>query len=126
MLRELLNAKIHRATVTRVDLNYEGSISVDTCLLQAAGILPFESVQVWNIANGQRFQTYALAAPANSGEICLNGAAARLAQPGDKVIIATFCLLESPKAQAHVPVVVAVDAENRIIASDSKDSGSAL
>ncbi len=115
MFRKLLKSKIHRATLTRTELQYEGSISVDQRLLDAAGIVPYESVHVWNISNGQRFETYALAAPEGSGEICLNGAAARLGQPGDKVIIATFCWLEDEMAREYAPAVVAVDSTNRIV-----------
>jgi aspartate 1-decarboxylase len=115
MLREMLKSKIHRATITKADLNYEGSLSVDECLLDAAGILTHEAVHVWNINDGERFVTYALPAPAGSGEICLNGAAARLGQPGDKIIIATFGWMEDEAARKHVPVVVAVDERNRIV-----------
>ncbi len=115
MLREMLKSKIHRATVTRVDLNYEGSIGVDQCVMDAAGMVPYESVHVWNISNGQRFQTYVVPAPADSGEICLRGAAARLGQPGDMVIIATFCWLEEDALRPHLPRIVAVDGNNRIV-----------
>lgn len=114
MLRKMLKSKIHRATLTRTELQYEGSISVDQRLLDAAGIVPFESVHVWNINNGERLETYALSAPAGSGEICLNGAAARLGQPGDKIIIATFCWLEDKDCSGYSPAVVAVDSANRI------------
>jgi aspartate 1-decarboxylase len=115
MFRKMLKSKIHRATLTRTELHYEGSISVDQSLLDAAGIVPYEAVHVWNINNGQRFETYALAAPAGSGEICLNGAAARLGQPGDKVIIATFCWLDDKAGSGYAPAVVAVDGSNRIL-----------
>ncbi|HWR54769.1 MAG TPA: aspartate 1-decarboxylase [Bryobacteraceae bacterium] len=115
MLRKLLKCKIHRATLTSTELQYEGSISVDQRLLDAAGIVPYEAVHVWNINNGQRFETYALAAPEDSGQICLNGAAARLGQPGDKVIIATFCWLEDKAAGEYAPEIIAVDDVNRII-----------
>ena len=115
MFRKMLKSKIHRATLTRTELHYEGSISVDQSLLDAAGIVPYEAVHVWNINNGQRFETYALAAPAGSGEICLNGAAARLGQSGDRVIIATFCWLEANVDSGYAPAVVAVDSANRIL-----------
>jgi aspartate 1-decarboxylase len=123
MLRKMLKCKIHRAAVTKVDLDYEGSISVDETLMEAAGILPYEAVHVWNISNGQRFETYTLCAPAGSGEICLNGAAARLAQPGDKVIIATFCWLEDDLVREHHPTVVAVDGNNRMLERASGGEG---
>ncbi|MGC9223503.1 MAG: aspartate 1-decarboxylase [Terracidiphilus sp.] len=119
MFRKLLKSKIHRATVTRSDLNYEGSIAVDEALLEAADIQPFESVHVWNVNNGSRLQTYAVVAERGSGEVCLNGAAARMAQPGDLVIIATFAWLDEKEAAAARPKLVFVDAQNRIAANRS-------
>ncbi len=116
MFRKLLKSKIHRATVTRSDLNYEGSIAIDEALLEAANIQPFESVHVWNVNNGSRLETYAVVAERGSGEICLNGAAARMAQPGDLVIIATFAWLDEKEAAAAHPKLVSVDAQNRIAA----------
>jgi aspartate 1-decarboxylase len=110
----MLKSKIHRATVTRVELHYEGSLGVDEGLMGAAGMLPYEAVQVWNVSNGQRLQTYVVPAPRGSGEICLNGAAARLGQPGDIVIVATFCWLEEEAAHRHHPTIVLVDGGNRI------------
>jgi aspartate 1-decarboxylase len=115
MFRKLLKSKIHRATVTRSDLNYEGSVAVDVALLEAANIQLFESVQVWNLSNGSRLETYAVAAGRGTGEICLNGAAARHAQPGDLVIIASFAWLDEKEAAAHKPKLVFVDAQNRIV-----------
>jgi aspartate 1-decarboxylase len=112
MLLKMMKSKIHRAKVTRSDLDYEGSITIDERLMQAAGFLPGESVHVWNINNGERLETYALNAPAGSGEICLNGAAARLVQPGDLVIITTFCWLDEKDAARHKPKVVLVDQQN--------------
>lgn len=112
MLRKLLKSKIHRATVTRSDLNYEGSIAIDTDLLQAADIQPFEAVHVWNVTNGSRLQTYALPSTAGSGEICLNGAAARHAQQGDLVIIASFSWLTEPEAAHHNPKLIFVNEQN--------------
>ena len=115
MLLQLLKAKIHRATVTRSDLNYEGSIAIDELLMEAAGIVPFEAVHIWNVTNGERLQTYALPSSKGSGEICLNGAAARRAEVGDLVIIATFGLVaDSDDATQHLPRIVFVDAENRL------------
>jgi aspartate 1-decarboxylase len=109
----MLRSKIHRATVTRTDLHYEGSITIDADLLEAADILPYESVWVWNIHNGERFETYALAGERGSGEMCLNGAAARKALPGDLVIIATFGWVEEQQARHYTPKVVMVNAHNR-------------
>jgi aspartate 1-decarboxylase len=114
MLVQLLKAKIHRATVTRSDLHYEGSIGIDELLMDAAGIVPYEAVHIWNITNGERLQTYALPSPKGSGEICLNGAAARKAEVGDLVIIAAFGLhTDSDELTQHSPRIVFVDAENR-------------
>lgn len=115
MLLKFLKSKIHRATVTRSDLEYEGSIAVDPKLLQAANIQPFEAVHVWNLNNGNRLQTYAIPAEPGSGEICLNGAAARLAHAGDLVIIATFAWLDEEEARSVQPKVVFVDGQNRIV-----------
>lgn len=114
MLRWMCKSKIHRATITDADLNYEGSITIDRSLLLAADILPHEMVQVVNIANGARFETYAIAGKSGSGMITLNGAAARLGAPGDKVIIISSIWLEEEKARRHRPVVVKVDDNNRI------------
>ena len=109
----LLKGKIHRATITQCDLNYEGSISVDTALMERAGILPHEQVDVLNINNGERFTTYAIPAPAGSGLIGVNGAAARLAQKGDLVIIVAYARMEEQEARSFQPRVVMVDAANR-------------
>jgi aspartate 1-decarboxylase len=109
----LLKGKIHRATVTQCDLNYEGSISVDATLLERSGILPHEQVDVLNINNGERFTTYTIPAPAGSGMIGINGAAARLAQKGDLVIIVAYARMEEAQAQSFHPRVVLVDAANK-------------
>ncbi|HEX5235932.1 MAG TPA: aspartate 1-decarboxylase [Silvibacterium sp.] len=114
MLIKLMKAKIHRATVTQSDLHYEGSIGIDEYLLDQSGILPFEAVHVWNLNNATRFETYAIPLKRHSGEICINGAAARLAQPGDLVIVASFCWMDDGEAHAHKPTVVLVDAKNRV------------
>jgi aspartate 1-decarboxylase len=116
MLRKLLKAKIHRAVVTRADLSYEGSISIDQDLLDASEIVPFEAVHVWNINTGGRLETYELSAKRGSGEICLNGAAARHVQVGDLVIIAAFCDIEETDIPGHQPRIVLVDEANRPIA----------
>ena len=112
----LLKAKIHRATVTQCDLNYEGSISVDAALLERSGILPHEQVDVLNINNGERFTTYAIPAPAGSTTIGINGAAARLAQKGDLVIIIAYTRMEEAEAKSFVPRILLVDANNRPLA----------
>lgn len=114
MFRTLLGGKIHRATVTQADLNYVGSITVDEDLLDAAGILVNEKVQIVNNNNGARLETYTIAGKRGSGVICLNGAAARLVQPGDVVIIMSYVLLSEPEISAHEPKVVLVDETNRI------------
>lgn len=115
MLRQLLKSKIHRATVTRTDLHYEGSITIDAELLEAADMLPYEAVWVWNIHNGERFETYTLAGARGSGEVCLNGAAARKAQPGDLIIIATFGWVEEQKARLYQPKMVMVNSRNQLV-----------
>ncbi len=109
----LLKCKIHRATVTDADLNYEGSISIDPVLIQAAGLRLFERVEVLNINNGQRFTTYVI--EGKPGEICLNGAAARLVQRGDLVIILAYATMSEEEADHHVPRLVFVDSANQIV-----------
>jgi len=107
-------SKIHRATVTEANLNYEGSVTVDADLLEAAGILPHEQVQILNVNNGERFDTYAIRGPRGSGTVCLNGPAARLAHVGDLVIILTYAVMERTELERHSPTVVLVDAKNRV------------
>src|SRR5205085_10828548 len=109
----MLKSKIHRATVTQADVNYEGSVTVDAELLRAADILPHEEVHVWNVTRGSRLRTYAIAGEAGSGVVCINGAAAHLARPGDIVILATFTELEDIAARHHRPTVIMVDEHNR-------------
>ena len=113
MLLTMMKAKLHRATVTQADLEYEGSISIDGDLLDAAGILPHEQVDVLNINNGERFTTYAIPAPAGSGMIGINGAAARLAQKGDLVIIVAYARMTEAEAKGFQPRVLLVDANNK-------------
>lgn len=115
MRRRMFLAKIHRATITHADLNYEGSCTIDSTLMQAAGILPNEELHVWNVTRGTRLVTYALPGPFDSGVICINGAAAHGNQPGDLVILATFGELDEAEARAHEPRVVLVDGTNRIV-----------
>ncbi|HEY7729007.1 MAG TPA: aspartate 1-decarboxylase [Candidatus Eisenbacteria bacterium] len=111
-------SKIHRATVTEANLNYEGSVTLDADLMDAADILPHEQVQVLNVNNGERFDTYAIRGPRGSGIVCLNGPAARLAHVGDKVIVLTYAAMEREELLRHVPTVVTVDDRNRIFRLD--------
>jgi aspartate 1-decarboxylase len=117
MRRTFFKAKIHRATVTHADLDYEGSVTIDEDLLDAAGIWAHEAVHVWNITRGTRLQTYALPGARGSGVVCINGAAAHLNGPGDLVILATFAELEEAEARAFRPTVVLVDRQNRIVSA---------
>jgi aspartate 1-decarboxylase len=109
----MLKGKIHRARVTGADLNYEGSIEIDSSLMKAAGILPFEKVDIWSITTGERFSTYALPADPRSGTIALNGAAARKVQAGDEIVIAAFVTMSEKEAEQWNPKVVFVDEKNR-------------
>ena len=113
-MRIMLKSKIHRARVTEVNIDYEGSITIDRNLLEAADILPYEQVQVLNINNGVRFATYAIVGEAGRGEICLNGAAARLAAKGDTVIILTYCNVDEEELKGFEPRLVYVDEKNAI------------
>jgi aspartate 1-decarboxylase len=115
MQRTLLLTKIHNCTLTAANLHYVGSISIDQLLLDKAGILPYEQVQVVNIANGERFITYAIPAAANSGAIELNGAAARLGIPGDPLIIMTYGQLSEEELENYSPTVVIVDDKNKLV-----------
>ncbi len=114
-MRIMLKSKIHRARVTGANIDYEGSITIDKKLMEEADILPYEQVQVLNINNGARFSTYAIEGRVGSGEICLNGAAARLAVKGDAVIILTYCHVSDEAARNFTPKVVHVDAKNAVI-----------
>jgi aspartate 1-decarboxylase len=123
MRRTLFKSKIHRATVTHADLDYEGSVTIDGDLMRAANILPYERVHIWNATNGSRLETYALEGTAGSGLICVNGAAAHHAQPGHVVILATFAeARDEDEAQSWKPTVVHVDAQNRIIVEAPSES----
>lgn len=112
---KMMKAKIHRAVVTGADLHYEGSIGIDPDLLEASGILPFEAVHVWNVSSGTRFETYAIPLQRGSGEVCVNGAAARLVQAGDLVIVASFCWMDEAEGRRFQPKVVLVDEKNRVL-----------
>src|SRR5512138_1317572 len=118
MRRTFFKSKIHRATVTHADLDYEGSVSIDEDLLEAAGIWEYEAVHIWNITRGTRLQTYAIQGARGSGVVCINGAAAHLNRPGDLVILATFADLEESEARAFKPTVVLVDRQNKIVSRD--------
>ncbi|WP_312338402.1 aspartate 1-decarboxylase [Anaerospora hongkongensis] len=117
MLLTMMKSKIHRAIVTQAELNYMGSITIDESLIKAAGILPGEKVQIVNNNNGARLETYVIPGQAGSGIICLNGAAARLVQPGDMVIIISYVLCSREEAEALEPIVVHVDQNNQILKS---------
>ena len=124
-MRRMFKSKIHRATVTHADLDYEGSLSIDRDLMVAANIIPYEEVHVWNVTCGTRLVTYAIEAPAGSGIICTNGAAAHLTKMGDLIIIATFHDLDEVPA-LYAPVVVRVDETNQIVGLASETAGPAL
>ena len=115
MVVKALKSKIHRATVTDADINYVGSISIDKNLMESSNLLPYEQVQVLNITNGNRLDTYVIKGKENSGEICINGAAAHLVHPGDLIIIVSYCNINHSDLLCHKPVVVHVDKENTII-----------
>ncbi|MDO9557897.1 MAG: aspartate 1-decarboxylase [Coriobacteriia bacterium] len=123
MRRKMLGGKIHRATVTEADLHYEGSVTVDTDLLDAAGILKNEAVEIWNVTNGSRLTTYALAGPRGSGVVCVNGAAAHHTHAGDLVIIANLIELDDAEARTWEPRVVFVDAQNHIVEKRAEQIG---
>lgn len=113
MIRFFLRSKIHGATVTEANLHYEGSITIDSHLMNAAGLLPFEKVEIYNVTNGNRFETYVIEGEPGSGKIGINGAAAHLAHEGDKVIIACYAMLHQGQIETHKPRLVFVDANNR-------------
>jgi aspartate 1-decarboxylase len=122
MRRTLFKSKIHRATVTHADLDYEGSVTIDADLMRAANIVPYERVHIWNATNGSRLETYALEGPPGSGFICVNGAAAHHAHPGDIVILATFAeAKDEDEARAWKPIVVRVDANNKRVTDAPAD-----
>lgn len=108
----MLKSKIHQAHITRNDLNYEGSITIDSELMKIAKIVPYEMVHVYNISNGERFSTYTM--PGNPGEICLNGAAARKGQVGDSIIIAAYTLMEEGVVESYKPIIILLDKDNAI------------
>ena len=115
MYTEILKSKIHRATVTEANLEYEGSITIDSELMRLADIAPYEKVQVANITSGERLETYAIKGEANSGVICLNGAAAHRGKKGDFVIILSYALVEKERADLYKPRIVFVDKDNKAV-----------
>ena len=125
MQRIMLKSKIHRATVTGADLHYEGSVTIDRDLMDAADIVSYEKVAVWNVTNGSRLETYAIEGERGSGVICLNGAAARLVAPQDLVIIASFVNMDNAAALAHEPKLVFVDEKNRMLPTRKEEAGQA-
>ncbi|MDA8441418.1 MAG: aspartate 1-decarboxylase [Peptococcaceae bacterium] len=122
MLKHVMKSKIHRAVVTEANLNYVGSISIDKDLMDAADLCENEKVQIVNNNNGARLETYVIPAPRGSGMICLNGAAARLVQPGDVVIIISYGIIDQAEVSSHAPVVVFVDAHNHPISASGTES----
>ncbi|RUM38115.1 MAG: aspartate 1-decarboxylase [Desulfobulbus sp.] len=114
MQRIMLKAKIHRATITEADLNYDGSLTIDSNLMEAVGIIPFEQVKVYNVNNGERFDTYAIAGKAGSGVIGLNGAAARKGHVGDLIIIVTYGSYDDSELADYAPAILLCDEKNRI------------
>ncbi|MBN2539301.1 MAG: aspartate 1-decarboxylase [Deltaproteobacteria bacterium] len=114
MQRTMLKSKLHRAVVTDADLHYEGSITIDEDLMDAANLLPYEKVEIYNVSNGERFSTYVIKGARESGVICLNGAAARKVSRGDIIIIASFVLVEEDLTKGWIPKCVLLDGKNRI------------
>ena len=125
MDRKMLKSKIHRATVTGADLHYEGSITIDRELMEAADIIPYEAVCIWDVNNGSRFETYAIEGEPGSGVICINGAAARMVAPQDLVIIASFVSMSNAEALVHEPKLVFVDGKNQMLESRKEVAGQA-
>ncbi len=120
MQRTFLRSKIHRARLTQADLHYEGSIAIDPVLMEAAELLAFEKVEVYNINNGHRLETYVITGERGTGQICLNGAAARLAQPGDMIIICCYCQLADEEIEQHRATIVFVDEYNQVTSTSSR------
>jgi aspartate 1-decarboxylase len=121
MLRHFLLGKIHRATITRADLHYVGSITIDPLLMEAAGFLENEKIDIYDVTNGSRFSTYVIPGAPGSGEVGINGAAAHLVSPGDLVILAAYGWLTAEEARAHRPKIVFVDGCNRISKTDDRE-----
>lgn len=124
MKRILLKSKIHRATVTQADLHYEGSVTIDGALMDAADIVDYEQVEIYDISNGARLTTYAIRGESGSGTICINGAAAHLVRPHDLVILASYAEYEDREVRTHRPRILHVDEHNRAAPSDSSEAES--
>ena len=122
MQRIMMKSKLHRARVTNADLEYEGSMSIDEDLMRLADIVPYEQIKVYNVNNGARFDTYAIAGPAGSGVMCLNGAAARMGARGDRVIVVTYAHMDETEAARYTPKVVLLDSDNKPLPG-SQDTG---
>ncbi len=123
MYRTLLKSKIHRARVTEADLHYRGSLTIDRELMEAADIVEFEQVEIYDITNGARLSTYAIAGPPGSGTICVNGAAAHLVKPGDLIIIASYAQYSPEEVARHQPRILLVDERNRVVEEVGAASG---
>lgn len=121
-MRTMLKSKIHRATITEANLHYEGSLTIDRRLMQLADILPYEMIHVYNISNGERFETYAIEGEADSGVMCLNGAAARKGAPGDLIIVTSYASYTEAELQQYQTKIILVDAHNRPVLSLPKKS----
>ncbi|MBU0729586.1 MAG: aspartate 1-decarboxylase [Proteobacteria bacterium] len=115
MMRSMLKTKIHRATITESNLNYEGSLTIDKDLLKEVDLLPFERIKIYNINNGERFDTYVIEGPSGSGVIGLNGAAARKGMPGDLIIIVSYAMYNADELASYKPAIVLLDQNNRIV-----------
>jgi aspartate 1-decarboxylase len=126
MRLRIFKSKIHRATVTHADLDYEGSVTIDRLLMDQARILPFEEVHIWNVTRGTRLSTYALPGPEGSGVVCVNGAAAHHNRPGDLVILATFAEMDAVEAQTFQPTVLRVDGRNHPLAEQAPERAGPL
>ena len=121
MFIEMLKSKIHRATVTEANLNYIGSLTLDNNLMDAAGLLEYEKIQVLDITNGNRIETYVICGERGSGKVCINGAAAHLIHDGDLIIIVSYCRLNDSDVRDHAPMIVHVDKKNQVIRKSKKE-----
>ena len=121
MLLNIFKSKLHRATITQADINYVGSVTIDSELLEKSGILAGEKVQIVNINNGERFETYTINGEAGSGTICINGAAARLVQVGDRVIIIAYALMDENEAKTFEPKILVLDERNKVVRIKNKE-----
>ncbi len=124
--RRLMKSKIHRAVITEANLEYEGSLTIDKDLMEAADIVPYEEVHLWNITRGTRLVTYAIEGPRGSGVICANGGAAHLNRVGDMVVIATFANVDESELEAHRPIIVHVDTDNHIVRTKNHENHSTV